>query len=94
VTVLQATELAQRCLLSEVLTWLALNRLPLAIYSLDGDEFRFSPDNELCALGSVGHDVTDSECETVGLPLNPRSIAYNEDKHFASVEFYDSIERR
>ena len=89
VIVLQATRLAERCFLSEVLFWLALNRLPLPIDCIDGDEFRFSEENELCASTLVQDEVTDAECEAADIPYNPRS---NEDNHISSVKIlYDRI---
>ena len=89
--VLQAAELAEHCFLSEVLFWVAMDRLPLAIYGIDGDAFRFSREMELCVQGEIEQEVTESECVSAGLPLSPRMIAQKEEKYLSSVEFYDEI---
>ena len=88
---LQAADLAEKCFLSEILFWVAMDRLPLALYGMDGDEFRFSREMELCVQSEIEQEVTESECQWAGLPLSPRIIARNEDKHLSPVEFYDQI---
>jgi hypothetical protein len=89
--VLQTAELAESCFLSELLTWLALHRLPLANYALDGDEFRFSREMELFVHNTIAGRVTESECALAGLPLSPQIEAWNEDTHLSSVDFYNKI---
>jgi hypothetical protein len=73
----------------EALHWLAFRRLPLMVWSLDGDDFRLSTDNDLNATRQLELEVTDDSCDYAGLPANPR----NTDDYHESVEFYDEILR-
>lgn len=80
ITVLQPAALAEWCFVSELLYWIALRRLPLAIDDLDGGEFRFSRECELHASSAIDFPVSDSECELAGLSPNPRYRAFIEER--------------
>jgi len=54
-TFLQPVELPERCFLSEVLLWVAFQRLPVALYTYDGKEVR-----ETDEVGDYKIDVADS----------------------------------
>jgi hypothetical protein len=91
VKVLQAVELAERCFLSELLDWLAFRRLPLALFTINGEEARFSDESGYEAGGLLDRMVTDTECAAAGLPPNPEYVAVLAGQHFHDLDFYDKM---
>jgi hypothetical protein len=88
IKVLQATQLAERCFLSEILHWLAFRRLPISKYTLDGEEARFSGDDSFASFDDV---VTDTECTFAGLTLNPEYAALMAGRWFHDLDFYEKL---
>jgi hypothetical protein len=78
ITLLQPVALAERCLLSELLYWVALRRFPLAISDLEDGDFRFSKEFDLLASSVVDSPVSYAECEFANLRPNPRYTAFIE----------------
>jgi len=89
--ILQATELAERCLVSEVLFWLALRRLPLPVGDLDGGDYRFNDEHGLRAGDFADEAVTRAECHFAGLPVDPRILADENGEYYSTVNFYDRV---
>jgi hypothetical protein len=90
IKVLKATQLAERCFLSEILYWLAFRRLPISEFTLDGEEARFSGDESPASFDDV---VTDTECSFAGLPPNPEYAAMLADPWPHSLDYYDALLR-
>ena len=90
IKVLEATQLAERCFLSEILHWLAFRRLPISKYTLDGEEARFSGDESPASFDDV---VTDTECAFAGLPPNPEYAAMLADPRPLGLDYYDALLR-
>jgi hypothetical protein len=88
IKVLEATQLAERCFLSEILHWLAFRRLPISKYTLDGEEARFSGDDSSVSFDDV---VTDTECTFAGLALNPEYAALMAGRWFHDLDFYEKL---
>ena len=84
-------ELAERCLLSELLDWLAFRRLPLAAYTIDGKEARFSDESGYQAGGLLDSMVTDTECAVAGLTPNPEYVASLGGQYLHGLDFYDKM---
>lgn len=93
ITVLHPATLAEWCFLSEFLYWLALRRFPLAIYDLDGGDFRFSREGELYASSAIESPVSYAECEFAGLPPNPRYRALLEDGIATDAKSLEEMEQ-
>jgi hypothetical protein len=88
---LQPVEMAERCFLHEVLYWLAFKRLPLAQYSLNGDQARFSDEkgDGYGAPASFREAVTSTECALANLPPNPEYLAEVAGRFFYHLDHYD-----
>jgi hypothetical protein len=91
VTVLQAIDLAENCFLSEVLLWLGVKRLPLAMNGVEGDEFRFSDENDVTTSELKQQEISEIECNLAGLPPNPVCMSLKNDTYRSNVEFYDKM---
>jgi hypothetical protein len=78
--VLKSFALADVCFINELLYWVALRRLPLAIGHPKeaGQEFRLSDWCEVDVSDFINQPVTPAECKFAGLPPNPRYRAFNE----------------
>jgi hypothetical protein len=90
IKVLEATQLAERCFLSEILHWLAFRRLPISEYIGDGEDARFFGDESPASFNYV---VTDTECTFAGLALNPEYAALLADRWFHDLDFYEAMFR-
>ena len=90
IKVLQASQLAERCFLSEILHWLAFRRLPINEYTGDGEDARFFGDESPASFNDV---VTDTECTFAGLALNPEYAASLADRWFHGLDFYEAMLR-
>ena len=90
IKVLEATQLAERCFLSEILHWLAFRRLPISAYTLDGEDARLFGDESPASFGDV---VTDTECTLAGLELNHEYAALLADRWPHDLEFYEAMLR-
>jgi hypothetical protein len=79
---LKPVELSEKCLLHEVLLWVAFRRLPIAISSAEfyPEELR-DAEGELDSYGyaanhpDIFQPLTDQECAATGLPPDPRMAA-------------------
>ena len=88
IKVLEATQLAERCFLSEILHWLAFRRLPISAYTLDGEDARLFGDESPASFDDV---VTDTECTLAGLELNPEYAALLADRWFHDLDYYETM---
>jgi hypothetical protein len=76
---LQEVKLPEKCLLNEVLLWVAFRRIPIAMISPEeGKEVR-DAEEDMFTYGGYTGDLPDSgayledcECASVGLPPDPR----------------------
>jgi hypothetical protein len=93
IAIFHAAELAECCFLSELLYWVALKRFPLAIYDVEGSEFRFSSECELYANSAIESPVSDAECEFAGLPFNPRYRALIEERTILDAKLLQEMEK-
>jgi hypothetical protein len=89
---LQPVELSQRCLLGEVLLWVAFQRLPVARY--DFDEERDVPDpTKAYGLEADRPEplITDEEAKRANIPPDPRFRALIEGRSPMPPSFYDGL---
>ena len=85
---LREIRLPQRCLLNQVLLWVAFQRLPAATPPLDEGEEISEGDYEVLAGAGYACDVIDfwhfyledNECAAAGLPPDPRQAALVQDR--------------
>ena len=79
---LQEVKLPEKCLLNEVLLWVAVHRIPVAMTSPEeGKEVR-DAEEDMFAYGGYTGDLSewgayleDRECTAVSLPSDPRMVA-------------------
>ena len=89
---LEQVELPDRCFLREILCWVAFQRLPTAIYTMDGDEWR--ENSETCCEYHVdiGDHISEAEGFRAGIPQDPRYDAYRKDSPtISTVATYDKL---
>jgi hypothetical protein len=73
---LEQVQLPDRCFLREILFWIAFQRLPTAIYTMDGEEWRESSE-VLCEYHiDTGDHVDAIEGLRAGIPADPRYEAH------------------
>jgi hypothetical protein len=80
---LQEVKLPEKCLLNEVLLWVAFRRIPIAMISPEeGKEVR-DAEEDMFTYGGYTGDLPDSgayledcECASVGLPPDPRMVMH------------------
>jgi hypothetical protein len=90
-TYFQPVQLPERCLLSEVLAWLAFQRLPIFETDHDGVDIRESSEDIGYVL-EVGLGFVDAEeCKRANIPVDPRYLAAVEYGSFLSVSEYNEI---
>jgi hypothetical protein len=90
-TFLQAVTLPERCLLHEVLLWVAFQRLPVAIYNERGGDVRERPDDDGYVIEQVPDaSLDEEECTRAGIPIDPRYIRYGP----GSEDLFEKIYRR
>jgi hypothetical protein len=90
------TTVAERCYLSAAIFWLLLRVVPIADYNLagSGEDNRFSSEED----GSSGFvasftDLTDFDCEKLGIPPNPASSLYNLDVGAVNFTVLDLLDK-
>ena len=76
-TVLIPTPVASYCYLFEALLWIAFQRFPLFVETEDGGDIR-TDNNEFEGTEPriVIEPISDDECRSAGLPLNPEYAVY------------------
>lgn len=77
-SVLIPHSVAEQCYLSEALTWVAVNRFPLAAMVETGEDLRVHKDYTRELIPDVADDepLSDEECAIAGLPLNPQRVCF------------------
>jgi hypothetical protein len=90
-TFLQPVALPDRCFLQEVLLWVAFQRLPLAEYTHDGEDFRSSREIGGYAVDFVDSFFSHDETERAGLPIDPRWPVHPSEGVTLPVARYDEL---
>jgi hypothetical protein len=86
---LRPVTLPERCYLREVLLWLAFQRLPTAVLTLDGKEIRDTDEVGIDASGVVEGYIFEDETERAGIPPDPNWKAVFDDQEIVSVHLFD-----
>jgi hypothetical protein len=74
-TFLQPVTLPPRCFLREVLYWVAFQRIPIASFTIDGEEFRESQEIGGYEVELNDDEITDEEAQRVGINRDPRYVS-------------------
>jgi hypothetical protein len=90
-TFFQPVVLPERCLLSEVLYWVAFQRLPIFETDHDGVDIRESAEAGGYVI-EVGNSFLDeNECARANIPADPKYLAFINDTTTLSVSYYDGM---
>jgi hypothetical protein len=82
---LQAVDVPERCLLNEVLFWVAFQRLPVGSQEAR-ESYEFGD-----YAAALDDTLSEEETKRAGIPKDPRLVALLEDKPLIPVSFYDRI---
>jgi hypothetical protein len=88
-TFLQAVTLPKRCFLQEVLFWVAFQRLPVAQYTLDGEEIRETEEIGDYAVSFLDGYIFDEETQAAKIPPDPSWLAALEERSTLPSANYD-----
>lgn len=88
-TFLQPVILPKRCFLQEVLYWVAFQRLPIAQFTLEGEEIRETEEIGDYAVDVLDSYVSEEETKLAGIPRDPTWQAALEDRATLPVARYD-----
>ena len=89
---LEQVQLPDRCFLHEILCWVAFQRLPTAIYTVDGEEWRESSEVGGEYHVDIGDYIDEAEGARAGIPQDPRYGAYLKSSPTVStVATYDKL---
>lgn len=89
---LEQVQLPDRCFLHEILCWVAFQRLPTAIYTMDGDEWRESSEVGGEYRVDIGDYINEAEGARAGIPQDPRYDAYlKSSPTISTVATYDKL---
>jgi hypothetical protein len=86
---LQPVDVPERCLLKEVLFWVAFQRLPIAAYTLNGKEVRDS--DEVDEFEKTDSVLTEDETARAGIPADPDWVALSQERTTLYVASYDHL---
>jgi hypothetical protein len=89
-TYLQPVTVPQRCFLHEVLLWVAVQRLPVALY-VDDKEMRDTDDIGGYAIEIGESWLFEEETQRMGIPPDPQLVAILADQYFSSPSIYEKL---
>jgi hypothetical protein len=92
-TFLQAVILPEWCFLYEVLYWVAFQRLPVASYTLDAEEFRLSDEVEdyEAEITDSPHLISEDETKFAGIPRDPKWVDWIEERSLLPASEYEKV---
>ena len=91
-TFFQPVVLPERCLLREVLYWVAFQRLPIFETDHEGIDIRVSDEAGSGYVIEVGDTfLLEDECERANIPVDPRYLALVNETTTLSVSYYDEM---
>jgi hypothetical protein len=91
-TFFQPVAMPERCLLREVLYWVAVQRLPIFETDHEGVDIRESTEVESGYVIEVGDRFLDpDECKRANIPVDPKYLAIVEGTATSSVSYYDEM---
>jgi hypothetical protein len=92
-TFLQAVLLPEWCFLYEALYWVAFQRLPIASYTVDAEEYRLSEEveNYEAEITDSPHLISEDEAKFAGIPPDPQWVAWTEDRSLLPAREYEGV---
>src|SRR5271170_2445354 len=90
-TFFQPVALPERCLLREVLYWVAFHRLPIFATDHEGVDIRESAEAGGYVIEVGDSFLDEEECKRANIPVDPKYLALVEDTATLSVSYYDEI---
>ena len=98
--ILKQVQLPKKCLLNEVLLWVAFERLPVAMTSPEDHEEIREAERDMYAYAGYDGDLSDwgkyledSECAAAGLPRDPRMAALLDGRAVDEEDEDEQLER-
>jgi hypothetical protein len=88
-TFLEPVEVPDQCFLQEALFWVAFQRLPAAVYTLEGQDFRTSTEVGGYEIDFVDHTLSNAETDRLGIPIDPRWPVHPDEQVTLPIEFFD-----